>query len=94
MEKQSATGSVPQKKPVSWTNIALGAAIQTFEVSTLGQPFEVIKTHMAGRENNIIQQSIEFTYINIVIQLIVKTDWLRPLRKPISVVVYVAFIKA
>lgn len=29
-------------------NLAIGAAIQIFEVSTLGQPFEVIKTHMAG----------------------------------------------
>ncbi|KAJ2360007.1 Mitochondrial DNA replication protein yhm2, partial [Coemansia sp. RSA 2607] len=38
-----------EKKPMSWSNIALGAAIQTFEVSTLGQPFEVVKTHMAGK---------------------------------------------
>lgn len=30
-------------------NLAIGGAIQTFEVSTLGQPFEVIKTHMAGK---------------------------------------------
>ncbi|KAJ1884165.1 Mitochondrial DNA replication protein yhm2, partial [Kickxella alabastrina] len=36
-----------EKKAQSWSNIALGAAIQTFEVSTLGQPFEVVKTHMA-----------------------------------------------
>jgi hypothetical protein len=32
-------------------NLAIGAAIQVFEVSTLGQPFEVIKTHMAGTLN-------------------------------------------
>lgn len=46
----------PQLKPVatqtgkrvSWQNIGIGAAIQVFEVSTLGQPFEVLKTHMAG----------------------------------------------
>lgn len=37
-----------QKKKFSWNNIGIGAAIQVFEVSTLGQPFEVIKTHMAG----------------------------------------------
>lgn len=29
-------------------NVAIGGALQVFEVSTLGQPFEVIKTHMAG----------------------------------------------
>lgn len=39
---------VPPKKPVSWKNLAIGATIQVFEVSTLGQPFEVLKTHMAG----------------------------------------------
>lgn len=38
----------PKKKPVSWQNLAIGATIQVFEVSTLGQPFEVLKTHMAG----------------------------------------------
>lgn len=35
-------------KKLSWQNLAIGAGIQVFEVSTLGQPFEVIKTHMAG----------------------------------------------
>lgn len=39
------------KKPVSWKNLAIGAAIQVFEVSTLGQPFEVLKTHMAGMKH-------------------------------------------
>lgn len=29
-------------------NVAIGAGLQVFEVSTLGQPFEVVKTHMAG----------------------------------------------
>lgn len=38
-----------EKKKFSWNNIEIGAAIQVFEVSTLGQPFEVIKTHMAGK---------------------------------------------
>jgi hypothetical protein len=38
------------KKKISWKNLGIGAAIQVFEVSTLGQPFEVLKTHMAGSE--------------------------------------------
>ena len=42
------TPQVSSKKSVSWTNLGVGAAIQVFEVSTLGQPFEVVKTHMAG----------------------------------------------
>ncbi|KAG5459061.1 MAG: hypothetical protein BJ554DRAFT_596 [Olpidium bornovanus] len=52
-DRRLATGAtarplVPEKKPVSWENIALGAFIQVWEVSTLGQVFEVVKTHMAG----------------------------------------------
>lgn len=41
-----------EKKSISWKNLAIGATIQVFEVSTLGQPFEVLKTHMAGNSNN------------------------------------------
>ena len=37
-----------EKKSIAPINIAIGAAIQVFEVSTLGQPFEVLKTHLAG----------------------------------------------
>jgi hypothetical protein len=37
------------KKSALLTNLGIGAVIQVFEVSTLGQPFEVLKTHMAGK---------------------------------------------
>lgn len=54
--------SVIQKKPVNWENIAIGALIQTFEVSTLGQPFEVVKTHMAAHRADSLAASIRKTY--------------------------------
>lgn len=60
-----ATNATPthiKKKPFSWGNIALGAAIQTFEVSTLGQPFEVVKTHMAANRGDSIPTSLKRTY--------------------------------
>jgi hypothetical protein len=44
----------PKKKPLSLVNVGLGAAIQVFEVSTLGQPFEVLKTHLAGTAWSLI----------------------------------------
>lgn len=44
-----ANADLVQRKKFSWHNIGIGAGIQVFEVSTLGQPFEVIKTHMAGK---------------------------------------------
>jgi len=54
--------AITVKKPLSWTNIGLGALIQTFEVSTLGQPFEVIKTHMAAIREDGLVTAIRKTY--------------------------------
>lgn len=42
----------PVRKPIDWTNLGLGAALQLFEVTTLGQPFEVIKTHLAANRTD------------------------------------------
>ncbi|KAI8608732.1 mitochondrial DNA replication protein YHM2 [Chytriomyces sp. MP71] len=46
------------KKPVSFQNLAIGAALNMFEVTTLGQPFEVIKTQMAANRGQSMPQSI------------------------------------
>ncbi|ORY95240.1 mitochondrial carrier domain-containing protein [Syncephalastrum racemosum] len=43
-----------EKKPVSWNNLLLGATLNLFEVSTLGQPFEVLKTQMAANRGQSI----------------------------------------
>ncbi|KAI9338752.1 mitochondrial carrier domain-containing protein [Obelidium mucronatum] len=47
-----------QKKPVSWKNLAIGGALNMFEISTLGQPFEVIKTQMAANRGQSMAASI------------------------------------
>ncbi|ODQ76983.1 hypothetical protein BABINDRAFT_42441 [Babjeviella inositovora NRRL Y-12698] len=45
-----------QKKPVNFSNILLGAGLNLFEVTTLGQPLEVTKTTMAAnRSLSLIQ---------------------------------------
>jgi hypothetical protein len=48
----AADGSAPphalEKKPVKFSNLLLGAGLNLFEVTTLGQPLEVIKTTMAA----------------------------------------------
>ncbi|KAI8927774.1 mitochondrial carrier domain-containing protein [Entophlyctis helioformis] len=54
--------AAPAKKTSSWTNLALGAGIQVFEVSTLGQPFEVIKTHMAANRGDGLLQAVKKVY--------------------------------
>ncbi|ORZ37432.1 mitochondrial carrier domain-containing protein, partial [Catenaria anguillulae PL171] len=58
----SSDTAVLKKKPISWQNLAIGAAIQTFEVSTLGQPFEVVKTHMAANRGDSLKVAIAKTY--------------------------------
>ncbi|KAJ8659660.1 hypothetical protein O0I10_004639 [Lichtheimia ornata] len=48
------TTVVPEKKAVSWNNLLLGATLNMFEVSTLGQPFEVMKTQMAANRGQSV----------------------------------------
>ncbi|KAJ3039914.1 Mitochondrial DNA replication protein yhm2, partial [Rhizoclosmatium hyalinum] len=47
-----------KKKPISFQNLAIGAALNMFEVTTLGQPFEVIKTQMAANRGQSMAGSI------------------------------------
>jgi hypothetical protein len=60
--ERSKKETMLEKGKFSWQNIGIGAAIQVFEVSTLGQPFEVIKTHMAANRNDSLFTSIRATY--------------------------------
>lgn len=50
------------KKPVSWKNLGIGGVMQVFEVSTLGQPFEVIKTHMAAHRTDSLYTAVKKTW--------------------------------
>ncbi|RPB26367.1 mitochondrial carrier [Terfezia boudieri ATCC MYA-4762] len=58
------TGSQPklQKKPVSFSNLLLGAGLNMFEVTTLGQPLEVVKTHMAANRGDNIVSAVNKTW--------------------------------
>ncbi|PRT52907.1 Citrate/oxoglutarate carrier protein [Wickerhamiella sorbophila] len=47
-----------ERKPINFGNIALGAALNLFEVTTLGQPFEVVKTTMAANRGDRFPQAI------------------------------------
>ncbi|KAL1915086.1 uncharacterized protein VTP21DRAFT_7567 [Calcarisporiella thermophila] len=51
-----------KKKPVSWMNLAIGAGMNLFEVTTLGQPFEVLKTQLASHRNDTMAQAIVKIY--------------------------------
>lgn len=41
-----------EKKPIKFSNLLLGAGLNMFEVTTLGQPLEVIKTTMAANRKD------------------------------------------
>ncbi|KAI8823365.1 mitochondrial carrier domain-containing protein [Fimicolochytrium jonesii] len=51
-----------KKKPLQPINLGIGAALTIFEVSTLGQPFEVIKTHMAANRGDSMAAAIAKTW--------------------------------
>lgn len=47
----------PGQKGVNWSNIAVGAIMNMFEVTTLGQPLEVLKTQMAANRNQTMLEA-------------------------------------
>lgn len=54
---EAPKGKQIEKKPVNFSNILLGAGLNMAEVSTLGQPLEVIKTTMAANRSLSIVQA-------------------------------------
>jgi len=49
----------PGQKGVSWSNIAVGGIMNMFEVTTLGQPLEVLKTQMAANRSQTMFQAVQ-----------------------------------
>lgn len=47
----------PVEKGFSWSNIAVGATMNMFEVTTLGQPLEVLKTQMAANRSQTMLEA-------------------------------------
>jgi hypothetical protein len=47
-----------EKKPVKFSNLLLGASLNMFEVTTLGQPLEVVKTTMAANRTDTFPKAI------------------------------------
>lgn len=47
-----------EKKPVKFSNLLLGAGLNLFEVTTLGQPLEVVKTTMAANRGDGFSASL------------------------------------
>ncbi|KKY18140.1 putative mitochondrial dna replication protein [Phaeomoniella chlamydospora] len=52
MSPVTAAPPALEKKPIKFSNLLLGAGLNMFEVTTLGQPLEVIKTTMAANRKD------------------------------------------
>lgn len=48
----ASSGQTVEKKPIKFSNLLLGAGLNMFEVTSLGQPLEVIKTTMAANRGD------------------------------------------
>ncbi|KAI9365198.1 mitochondrial carrier domain-containing protein [Pilaira anomala] len=53
---------VLEKKPISYQTLLLGAGLNMFETSTLGQPFEVMKTQMAANRGQSMADGLKAIY--------------------------------
>ncbi|KAI8053586.1 mitochondrial carrier domain-containing protein [Thamnidium elegans] len=53
---------VLEKKPISYQTLLLGAGLNMFETSTLGQPFEVMKTQMAANRGQPMMDGLKAIY--------------------------------
>ena len=53
-----AGGNKLEKKPIKFSNLLLGAGLNMFEVTTLGQPLEVVKTTMAANRGDGMAQAL------------------------------------
>ncbi|CAD6505761.1 BgTH12-01248 [Blumeria graminis f. sp. triticale] len=49
---------VLERKPIKFSNLILGASLNLFEVTTLGQPLEVVKTTMAANRGDTFSCSL------------------------------------
>ncbi|KAI0025765.1 mitochondrial dicarboxylate carrier protein [Xylariomycetidae sp. FL0641] len=65
MSSTSTAGMTPpltdktlEKKPIKFSNLLLGAGLNLFEVTTLGQPLEVVKTTMASNRSDSMGKAL------------------------------------
>lgn len=54
----SPAGSSALERKIQPANLLLGAGVSMFEISTLGQPLEVLKTHMAAHRDCRLRDAI------------------------------------
>ncbi|KAL4914960.1 mitochondrial carrier domain-containing protein [Aspergillus aurantiobrunneus] len=54
--------STEERPPIPYRNLAVGAVMNIYQVTTLGQPMEVLKTHLAANRQDTIKDAIRKTW--------------------------------
>ncbi|CAH7670071.1 tricarboxylate carrier [Phakopsora pachyrhizi] len=55
--------SSPQNQKLQPANLLLGAGVSLFEITTLGQPLEVLKTHMAAHRDHKLSSAVQEVWL-------------------------------
>ncbi|KAL3456171.1 mitochondrial carrier domain-containing protein [Aspergillus heterothallicus] len=56
------TGVVEERRAIPYRNLAVGAVMNVFQVTTLGQPMEVLKTHLAANRHDSLKDAVQKTW--------------------------------
>ncbi|KAL2843815.1 mitochondrial carrier domain-containing protein [Aspergillus pseudodeflectus] len=51
-----------ERRPIPYHNLAVGAVMNVFQVTTLGQPMEVLKTHLAANRHDSLKDAVQKTW--------------------------------
>ncbi|KAH6988188.1 mitochondrial DNA replication protein [Ilyonectria sp. MPI-CAGE-AT-0026] len=51
-----------KKRKTPWSNLAVGACMNIFQVTSLGQPMEVLKTHVAANRGDSLAEAVRKTW--------------------------------
>ncbi|OQE24691.1 hypothetical protein PENSTE_c007G05325 [Penicillium steckii] len=54
--------NVEQKRPIPYRNLVVGALMNVFQVTSLGQPMEVLKTHLAANRKDTLRDAVRQTW--------------------------------
>jgi hypothetical protein len=60
--QQIARVTAEPRPTVQWRNLAIGAVMNIFQVTSLGQPMEVLKTHIAANRRDTLREAVRKTW--------------------------------
>ncbi|KAI9151505.1 mitochondrial dna replication [Paramyrothecium foliicola] len=62
VQEYAVSAKAAPKKTIQWSNLLVGATMNMFQVTTLGQPMEVLKTHVAANRGDTLTEAMQKTW--------------------------------